>query len=158
MDEQVPPGMSATTVAEHLALQKAAVFPDRDPGNLILTADTVVAFRDHILGKPRNHREAAEMLGMLSGQTHYVVTGVCIAHKGERRVFHELTHVRFRQMGPWEINHYIQRYQPFDKAGAYGIQEWIGMIGIESIEGDYYNVMGLPIHRLWQELGPWMTF
>jgi len=157
VDEKIPLGMSPTAVAEHLALHKARAYDDMALDHLVVTADTLVVLGNRILGKPGNYREAVQMLQDLSSQVSWVVSGVCINFAGERRIFHEVTQVRFRKLKRWEIDHYIRKFQPYDKAGAYGIQEWIGMVGIDQIEGDYYNVVGLPVARLWRELQPWLV-
>ena len=149
--------MGVIAVAEHLALEKARAYDDLAADNIVVTADTLVSLDSEILGKPQDLREAAQMLQNLSGQVNWVVTGVCINHQGEKRIFHEVSKVWFRKLQRWEITHYIDQYQPYDKAGAYGIQEWIGLIGVDRIEGDFYNVVGLPVSRLWKELSPWIS-
>lgn len=105
-----------------------------------------------VLNKPGDEAEAAQMLALLSGQVHEVITGVCLMSLDKKRVFHDLTHVHFKELTAEEIAYYVQRYRPLDKAGAYGAQEWLGMIAMDRIEGSYFNVMGLPVHRLYQEL------
>ena len=130
---------------------------------LILTADTVVIApaadeqndqegKGIILGKPQNADDAVRMLKMLSGKTHHVVTGVCLTTKEEQRKFSVCTEVSFKEFEEWEINYYITHYKPFDKAGAYGIQEWIGYIGCTGLKGSYFNVMGLPVQRIYDEM------
>ena len=130
---------------------------------LILTADTVVIApaadeqndqegKGIILGKPQNADDAVRMLKMLSGKTHHVVTGVCLTTKDEQRHFSVTTEVSFKELTDWEINYYISHYRPFDKAGAYGIQEWIGYIGCTGLKGSYFNVMGLPVQRIYAEM------
>lgn len=157
VEEIIPVGMSPTAVAEHLALFKARAYDDMAIDHVVITADTLVVLENEILGKPQSHAEAVQMLKDLSGRVNWVISGVCINFAGEKRVFHEVTKVHFRKLKRWEIEHYIRKFQPFDKAGAYGIQEWIGMVGIEYLEGDYYNVVGLPVARLWRELQPWLV-
>ena len=157
VEEIIPIGMSPTAVAEHLALFKARAYDDMAIDHVVITADTLVVLDHDILGKPGNHAEAVQMLKDLSGRVNWVITGVCINFAGEKRVFHEVTKVFFRKLKRWEIDHYVRRFQPYDKAGAYGVQEWIGMVGIEHLEGDYYNVVGLPVSRLWRELQPWLV-
>jgi len=115
------------------------------PGAIIIAADTVVLLDDEILGKPVDEAHAREILGKLSGRRHQVVTGVCMQRGKQQMSFSTVTEVCFRPLTPEQISHYVASYKPYDKAGAYAIQEWIGMIGIERIDGDYYNVMGLPI-------------
>ncbi len=119
---------------------------------LVITADTVVAINDRILGKPADKKEAVEILGLLSGNTHKVITGVTLKTKEKETTFSVTTDVTFKKLSPDEISYYIDHFKPFDKAGAYGIQEWIGHIAIEHINGSYFNVMGLPTHRLYEEL------
>ena len=119
---------------------------------LIITADTIVYNNGEVLGKPHTREEAIDMLSAISGKTHKVVTGVCIASKNKKKIFSVSTNVKFSSLEMEEILFYIDNYSPYDKAGAYGIQEWIGYIGVEGIEGSYFNVMGLPIQRLYSEL------
>lgn len=154
VDERLPHPVPSPEVAEALARLKADGYPacrllDRQ---LLITADTVVVMDNRALGKPKSREEAFGMLSALSGRTHHVYTGVCVKSKGRTHSFTECTEVCFEQLAEDEILHYIDRFQPFDKAGSYGIQEWIGMIGIRSINGCYYNVMGLPVARLYKEL------
>lgn len=145
VDETNPPGMSGHLVPEHLAKKKAAAIEERVHDAIIIAADTVVLLDDHILGKPTSEENAVEILTRLSGRMHEVVTGVCM-QKGDKQVsFSVTTEVYFRELSEEQIRHFVTNYKPFDKAGAYAIQEWIGMVGIEKINGDYYNVMGLPI-------------
>ena len=145
VDETNPPGMDGALVPEYLAKKKAAAIQSQVHDAIIIAADTVVLLDDEILGKPVDADDAKEILGKLSGRIHKVVTGVCM-QKGAKQVsFSTVTEVHFRRLTPEQIAHYVERYKPYDKAGAYAIQEWIGMIGIEKINGDYYNVMGLPI-------------
>ena len=131
--------------------KKGAGFPDLKNSHIIVTADTVVCLEGKSLTKPENRNQAVEMLQQLSGKWHEVITGVCILHKEITFSFSEVTRVQFKKLEDAEIHHYVDAYRPFDKAGAYGIQEWIGMIGITTIEGDYYNVMGFPAARFWKE-------
>ncbi|WP_276133676.1 Maf family protein [Polluticoccus soli] len=145
VDETNPPGMPGHLVPEHLAKKKAAAIEERVHDAIIIAADTVVLLDDHILGKPTSEENAVEILTRLSGRMHEVVTGVCM-QKGDKQVsFSVTTEVYFRKLTEEQIRHFVTNYKPFDKAGAYAIQEWIGMVGIEKINGDYYNVMGLPI-------------
>lgn len=153
VDETLTSPVAAEAVAETLARRKAAGYTERiGDGQVLVTADTVVVLEKRVLGKPRSRKEAAEMLQGLSGKTHEVYTGVCLRSSKGMHSFTECTHVSFRQLEDTEIDYYIDNYRPYDKAGAYGIQEWIGMVGIEHIDGCYYNVMGLPIARLYMEL------
>ena len=122
------------------------------PGELIITADTIVWLNGEVLGKPRDREDAINMLHKLSGNTHEVFTGVTLTTKEKQRSFYAETKVTFARLTDEEILYYIDKYQPFDKAGSYGVQEWIGFIGVERIEGSYFNVMGLPVQRLYREL------
>lgn len=151
-DEDFAPAMPVDKVARYLAEKKAAAFREESNSHLILTADTTVLVDDLILNKPADAAEAAAMLQRLSGRSHRVVSGVCLLASGEQISFDDTTEVFFRKLTKWETDHYIETYQPFDKAGAYGIQEWIGMVGIEKIIGSYYTVMGLPVHKVYQAL------
>lgn len=145
VDETNPPGMPGEQVPEFLAKKKAAAIEHLHPDALIIAADTVVLLDHLILGKPTSEDDAIQMLTKLAGRMHQVVTGVCM-QKGDKQVsFSITTEVHFRPLSGEQIKHYVSNYKPFDKAGSYAIQEWIGMIGIEKINGDYYNVMGLPI-------------
>jgi len=154
VDESFPDTMPLEAVAPFLSEKKAKAFDENElPDNfLLITADTVVIIGDTILNKPANSEEACAMLSLLSGQTHKVVTGVCLRSKEQICVFSESSDVKFGELEADEIQSYVAKYQPFDKAGAYGIQEWIGYIAIESVKGSFYNVMGLPTHRLYLEL------
>jgi septum formation protein len=153
VEEIYPHDLPAEDVPGFLSKLKADAFRDLAVGDsVVVTADTVVIVGDRILGKPADYAEAKAMLQALSGRAHKVVTGVTITASAGSETFSETTEVNFRQLTDDEIDHYITRYKPYDKAGAYGIQEWIGCIGIESIRGCYYNVMGLPLHSLYKHL------
>ena len=152
VDETFPPNLPVEKLAEFIAEKKAEAFTDLNRDELVITSDTVVVCNGIALAKPANAEEAKGMLRMLSGKTHQVITGVCLKTPEDQRSFSETTHVQFDELSEEEIDYYIEKYRPFDKAGSYGIQEWIGMIGIKGIEGDYYNVMGLPLNRLYREL------
>lgn len=154
IDESYPDTLPAAEVAEYIAVKKSVPYRDNLTGtdNIVLTADTVVVCNDDIMGKPSEEQDAHRMLRELSGKTHQVYTGVCLTTSTAQRHFCVHTDVTFRDLTDDEIMHYIHTYKPFDKAGAYGIQEWIGYIGITSIHGSYYNVMGLPVQRIYQEL------
>ena len=153
IDESYPQDMEASKVAEFLAKQKAKAYQkDLIEGVLIITADTLVIQDQHILGKPANKAEAIAMIKSLSGQSHQVITGVSLSTKEKQHSFSSRTEVIFASMSDEEIAYYVEKYQPYDKAGAYGIQEWIGYIAVEKIEGSYFNVMGLPVQQLYQEL------
>ena len=152
-DESYPSTLKGTEVAGYLAIQKAdALLPTLQENELLLTSDTVVIVEGELLGKPADKDEAGAMLTKLSGKTHQVITGVHLATMQHRHTFSVTTEVVFHSLQAQEIEHYVQHYKPFDKAGSYGIQEWIGYIGIEKMKGSYYNVMGLPTAELWQEL------
>ncbi len=152
-DESWPAKMPVAEVAEYLACKKAEAAKSALAENeLLITADTTVVLGDQLLEKAGNPEEARQMLMALSGTTHLVITGVCLAGKQQRHSFSNTTEVTFHQLNRQEIDHYIKTCQPFDKAGAYGIQEWIGMVGVKSISGSYYNVVGLPVDQLYHEL------
>lgn len=152
-DEHFPPDIEPEEAAVYIARNKAlAVQKDRTVDEVILAADTIVVIDDHIIGKPVHREDAVSMLLALSGSTHKVVTGVVI-RKGENEIaFADVTEVEFHDLTVEEIEFYVDKYKPFDKAGAYAIQEWIGVVGIKSIRGDFYNVMGLPVNRVVREI------
>ncbi len=152
--EVFPSDMPADDVAEFISLQKISGFPENkiNENTLLISADTIVAVDQIILGKPTNEKDAYDMLKMLSGRSHQVITGVSLKSIDKTISFSSKTKVKFKELSDSEIHYYIENYQPFDKAGAYGIQEWIGKIGVEWIEGSFYNVMGLPIQKLYMEL------
>lgn len=154
VDEHVSPSLPPAKVAEHLALRKAHAYPIELLGadDILVTADTVVVHGNTVLGKPADRNEAIRMLHLLSGDAHTVYTGVCLRSREQETSFTEQTAVHFVNLTDDDIQHYVDTYRPYDKAGAYGIQEWIGMIGISHIEGCYYNVMGLPLSRLYLTL------
>ena len=153
IDESIPPTIGAMEAAAYLADLKAGEFAGTLAGDeLVITADTVVVCNDQALGKPADAAEARQMLDLLSGRTHAVITGVCMLTAQRKCVAEDVTQVTFKKLSTEEIDHYIEHYRPYDKAGAYGIQEWIGMIGIARIEGSYFNVMGLPVHLLYEML------
>ena len=149
VDERFPEHLAPAEVAEYLAVLKAKAFETPESQELLITADTVVHLANAVLGKPKDPEEASRMLLSLSGKTHHVHTGVCVRTSEITTSFTESTAVTFRDLSEEEIHYYVETYRPMDKAGAYGIQEWIGRIGISSIEGCYYNVMGLPLNRLY---------
>lgn len=151
VDESYPESLPSTDVAEYIAAEKAAAYTVKDD-ELLITADTVVIVGRDILGKPADAADACGMLRELSGKTHQVVTGVCLTTCKEQRRFSVTTDVTFKQLSDAEINYYVDKYKPYDKAGAYGIQEWIGYIGVTALSGSYYNVMGFPVQRVYEEL------
>lgn len=153
IDESYPDGLSMEEVPVYIARSKADAYrPLMQPDELIITADTIVWLDGVVMGKPKDEEEACDMLRRLSGQTHQVVTGVCLTTIDRQQSFATVTDVTFDRLTEEEITHYVSRYQPMDKAGAYGIQEWIGYVGVRSIKGSYFNVVGLPVQRLYQEL------
>lgn len=156
ISETYPHDLPASQIPQFIAREKAAAYQVK-PGELVITADTVVVVGDEqlgssVLGKPKDADEAWQMLRTLSGRAHHVITGVCLTTHDDQRLFSVTTEVNFRELSDDEIEYYITNYRPFDKAGAYGIQEWIGYVGVTGIRGSYFNVMGLPVQRIWQEL------
>lgn len=157
IDESYPENLEGAQIPMYLADKKAdALKPEMAENDLIITADTVVICESEVLGKPADEAEAVNMLHTLSGGTHKVITGMCIMTALKRRSFHSLSDVTFTSLSDEEILHYVRKYKPYDKAGAYGVQEWIGYIGIEKLVGSFYNVMGLPVHRLYRELNSFL--
>jgi len=152
VDESFPETLPVTQVARYLALKKAEYFRKDIGHQIIVTADTVVIVDNSILNKPADKAEAIAMLKTLSGRTHLVMTGVCILSAEKEESFDDTTEVVFKNLTDSEIEYYVDHYKPYDKAGAYGAQDWIGMVAIEKIVGSYFNVMGLPIHRVYTEL------
>jgi len=153
VDESMDASWKVTEVAERLAQRKAEALLASSQGNeLIITADTVVHVNGTILNKPADEAEALAMLKQLSGQTHEVYTGVCLVTKQWEEVLTDCTRVTFAQLSESELKHYIKHYAPFDKAGSYGAQDFIGLVGIDRLEGSYFNVMGLPTHRVYSVL------
>lgn len=153
ISEAYPDSLEANDVAQYIAEEKMSAYEDLlDGETLVITADTVVICDGMILGKPKDAGNAHDMLRMLSGKTHQVTTGVCIATAEKKTSFHVTTDVTFKDLTDSEIDFYIEHYKPFDKAGAYGIQEWIGYIGVTALNGSYFNVMGLPVQRIYDTL------
>ncbi len=153
IDESYPVELPVSEVALYIAKKKADAYREIiGHDELIITADTVVIVGNEILGKPADAADAMRMLRKLSGRTHQVTTGVCLLTAHKTSSFAVTTEVTFKPLAEQEIQHYVARYKPFDKAGAYGIQEWIGYIGVTALHGSYYNVMGLPVQRIYQEL------
>jgi septum formation protein len=155
VDENFPLALPADQVAKYLAEKKAEVFRLAMKDEIVLTADTIVLLDNKILNKPADRSEAFSMLSDLSGHTHKVITGVCILSKEKETSFDDTTEVTFQKLTNQEIEFYIDNYKPYDKAGAYGAQDWIGMVAIQKIVGSYFNVMGLPIHKVYQHLISW---
>lgn len=153
ISEEYPKNLPTMDIAEYIACLKAKAYKESiEENELIITADTIVILGNQVLGKPKNENQAKYMLQSISGKKHKVVTGVCITTNTLQRHFSVSTDVTFKVLKESEINYYIHKYKPFDKAGAYGIQEWIGYVGVTSINGSYFNVMGLPVQRLWEKL------
>ena len=153
IDESYPEDLDAEEIPLHIARNKADAYRSMmQPNELIVTADTIVWLDGMVLGKPKDEADACRMLRCLSGKTHQVVTGVCLTTLEKQRCFATVTDVTFAELTEEEINYYVSRYRPLDKAGSYGIQEWIGYIGVQNISGSYFNVVGLPIQRLYTEL------
>jgi septum formation protein len=150
-DESYPESLKPQQIASFLAEIKAKALLDTlKPNELLLTSDTVVITQDHVLGKPANKEAAKKMIATLSGKSHQVITGVHLATLEQSYTFDVTTEVTFLPLESWEIDYYVEKFNPLDKAGSYGIQEWIGYIGIEKMHGSYYNVMGLPTAELWK--------
>jgi len=150
--EDFPGNLDPTEIAEFLAIKKSKAYTVEFNKQIILTADTTVVINKQVLNKPQDKLAAEKMLKLLSGKTHQVITGVSIVSPDKNISFSEVTDVSFDELSTQEISYYIDQYRPYDKAGAYGIQEWIGMIGIHQITGSYYNVMGLPIRKIYKVL------
>lgn len=153
IDESYPDNLIGKDIAIYIAKEKANAYLDQLDGNtLLITADTIVLLDGKVYGKPSDDTDAKQMLRDLSGKTHQVITGVCITTKDKQVSFGVSSEVRFAKLEDDEIEYYVSNYKPFDKAGAYGVQEWIGYIAVEYISGSYFNIMGLPIQRLYREL------
>ena len=156
VDETIPEEIPAEFVAAYLSKLKAESYTEELKENeILMTADTVVIENGHILGKPKTEEEAFDMLKSLSGATHTVMTAVTMMDRLRRVTLEDEAQVTFRFLDEEEIRHYIRRYQPFDKAGSYGIQEWIGFMGVSSIQGSYFTVMGFPLHLVYEQLKKW---
>jgi septum formation protein len=156
VEETYPKGLVGVDIPMFLAEKKANAFAKFMTDNtMLITADTIVWHEGEVFGKPVDKKDATSMLTALSGKTHQVITGVCISTKDKRKIFSVISEVRFATLNRYEIDYYLENYKPYDKAGAYGVQEWIGFVGVEFIEGSYFNVMGLPIQRLYNELKHW---
>lgn len=152
-DESYPASLHVEEIPAYLAEMKVLPFENElDINTIIITADTIVYIGDEVLGKPINYDNAFQMLQKLSGKWHHVATGVCLFSKKKKTTFTSVTKVLFKSLTNEEIDYYITHFKPFDKAGAYGIQEWIGLVAVEKIEGSYFNVMGLPVQHLYEEL------
>ena len=153
VDESYPNDLPTLEIAEFISKKKADAYIQTMADNeLVITADTVVILGDEVMGKPHDEADAKRMLGELSGQTHQVATGVTLSTKERQMSFSVVTDVAFKQLSSDEIDYYVRTYHPMDKAGAYGIQEWIGYIGVTALKGSYFNVMGLPVQRIYEAL------
>lgn len=153
VDETYPDTLKGADIPLFIAKEKANTYLNMmKPGELMITADTIVWLDEKVLGKPKDREDAMCMLRTMSGRTHEVFTGVCLTTTEWQRSFTAQTEVRFAELSEEEITYYVDTYKPMDKAGAYGVQEWIGFIGVENISGSYYNIMGLPVQRLYKEL------
>ena len=151
IEENYPDGLTPEQIPQYLACQKAQAYT-LSAGEMLITADTVVVLGGEVLGKPADEAEAKAMLAKLSGKTHAVVTGVALTTLTKQHAFHVVTEVTFKQFTQQEIDYYVTTYRPLDKAGAYGIQEWIGFIGVTALKGSFFNVMGLPVQRIYEEI------
>jgi septum formation protein len=152
-DESYPGGLAIQDIPVHIARNKAAAVQHKAGDRVIVAADTVVVLNDDVIGKPENREHAIEILQNLAGKKHLVITGVVIKNSTEENAFADITEVTFHELTTEQITFYVDKYKPYDKAGAYAIQEWIGVVGIKTINGDFYNVMGLPVSRVVQALG-----
>lgn len=153
IDEVYPKHLKKSEISDYLALLKSNAFVEElHPKDLLITSDTIVWYHNMALGKPKSKDEAFQMLQKLSGKTHEVITSVCLKSLQKEDIFNYITKVTFKELSTEEIQFYIDNYNPMDKAGAYGIQDWIGQIGVTKIEGSYFNVMGFPIHKIYSQL------
>lgn len=153
VDEIYPNHLRGSEITDYLALLKANAFKDElNDNDLLITADTIVLLNGKVLGKPKDRNDAINMLTQLSGKTHEVASSISLTTKSKQKTFNDITIVHFNELTPKEIEFYIDNFKPFDKAGAYGIQEWLGFIAINKLEGSYYNVMGFPVHKFYKEI------
>ena len=152
VEEIYPPELKRIEITDFLADLKSQAFKDLSEKDLLITSDTIVWLDQVALGKPKDAEDAFNMLRSLSGKKHEVITSISIKSKSFQKIINDVTTVSFKELSDDEINYYIKNYKPFDKAGAYGIQEWIGFIAIDNLEGSYFNVVGLPVHKLYKEL------
>ena len=156
IDESFPETLRKEEIPVYIAKQKASAYQNQlDEKTLLITADTIVWLEGVVYNKPENEQEAKEMLRILSGKTHEVITGVCLTGLHKQQAFHVTSQVKFAELQEDEIDYYVKNYKPYDKAGAYGVQDWIGYIGVEKIDGSFYNVMGLPVRVLYTHLKEW---
>ena len=153
IDEDYPKHLKKSEISDYLAQLKSNAFVEElTPKDLLITSDTIVWYHNMALGKPKSKHDAFQMLQKLSGKTHEVITSVCLKSLQKEDIFNSITKVTFKELSSEEIQFYIDNYNPMDKAGAYGIQDWIGQIGVTKIEGSYFNVMGFPIHKIYSQL------
>lgn len=152
IEEIYPENLKGVAITDYLSNLKSDAFSALNDKDLLITSDTIVWLEGKALGKPKDAKDAFTMLRAMSGKKHEVITSVCLKSTSFQKIINDITIVTFKELSDDEIHYYINNYKPFDKAGAYGIQEWIGFIGIEKIEGSYFNVVGLPVHKLYKEL------
>jgi len=156
IEESYPDTLSKEEIPVYIAKQKAQAYINcLEENTLLITADTIVWLEGNVYGKPENDQEAKEMLRILSGKTHEVITGVCLTELKKQQTFYVISKVKFAELQEDEIDYYVKNFNPLDKAGAYGIQEWIGYIGVEKLDGCFYNIMGLPVRTLYEYLKKW---
>lgn len=152
IEEMYPENLKGVAITDYLSNLKSDAFSTLNDKDLLITSDTIVWLEGKALGKPKDAKDAFTMLRAMSGKKHEVITSVCLKTTSFQKIINDITNVTFKELSDDEIHYYINNYKPFDKAGAYGIQEWIGFIGIDKIEGSYFNVVGLPVHKLYKEL------
>ena len=152
IEEIYPENLKGVAITDYLSNLKSDAFSTLNDNDLLITSDTIVWLEGKALGKPKDAKDAFTMLRAMSGKKHEVITSVCLKSTSFQKIINDITIVTFKELSDDEIHYYINNYKPFDKAGAYGIQEWIGFIGIDKIEGSYFNVVGLPVHKLYKEL------
>ena len=152
IEEIYPENLKGVAITDYLSNLKSDAFSTLNDNDLLITSDTIVWLEGKALGKPKDAKDAFTMLKAMSGKKHEVITSVCLKSTSFQKIINDITIVTFKELSDDEIYYYINNYKPFDKAGAYGIQEWIGFIGIDKIEGSYFNVVGLPVHKLYKEL------
>ena len=152
IEEIYPENLKGVAITDYLSNLKSDAFSTLNDNDLLITSDTIVWLEGKALGKPKDAKDAFTMLRAMSGKKHEVITSVCLKSNSFQKIINDVTIVTFKELSDDEIYYYINNYKPFDKAGAYGIQEWIGFIGIDKIEGSYFNVVGLPVHKLYKEL------
>jgi septum formation protein len=159
VEETYPAHLKREEIALFLCELKARAFDlsEFKPGDILITADTIVWHEGQVLGKPVDAVDAFDILSRLAGSRHEVVTAICLKSRERQHSFYDVSEVWFKPMSPKQLNYYIEHFRPFDKAGAYGVQEWIGYVGVERIEGSFFNVMGFPTHRFYEELEKFLT-